>query len=168
MERLTISALKEQLHYCPESGQFTWLVTRNRIKAGDVGGYVRRSGYVRIGIFGRFYMAHRLAWFYMTGAWPEQVIDHINGDPADNSWNNLRDVSPAINAQNRKGAVSGRKHRLPRGVYTQDCNSNYAKPYIARAYVNGRHINGAYHSTIEGAAAEAEALRNEHHRGCAQ
>lgn len=51
-------------------------------------------------------MAHRLAWLYMTGEWPRQEIDHIDGDRANNKWLNLRDVDHATNMQNRRVAQS--------------------------------------------------------------
>jgi len=44
--------------------------------------------------------AHRVAWAIVYGAWPEGVIDHINGDPSDNRIANLRDVTHAVNMRN--------------------------------------------------------------------
>ena len=46
--------------------------------------------------------AHRVAWALVTGAWPAEQIDHINGDRADNRWKNLREVSHALNQRNMK------------------------------------------------------------------
>jgi hypothetical protein len=47
---------------------------------------------------------HRLAWLYVTGAWPKKHLDHINGDRADNRFCNLREADDAANNQNRKRA----------------------------------------------------------------
>lgn len=48
------------------------------------------------------YLAHRFAWFLMTGKWPEGEIDHQNGIPSDNRWINLRDVDRLTNGKNQK------------------------------------------------------------------
>jgi len=71
--------LKEILHYSPETGLFIWLVSlSNRIKAGDDAGFINDiSLYRTITVSGKMYQAHRLAWLYVYGVWPE-YIDHIN------------------------------------------------------------------------------------------
>ena len=48
--------------------------------------------------------AHRLAWFWVHGAWPVGVIDHIDGVTTNNAIANLRDVDHALNMQNLKTA----------------------------------------------------------------
>lgn len=99
--QLTQERLMELFEYNPETGLFTRLVsTNNRVKAGDVAGSARADGYIKIRVDFDMHYAHRLAWLYMTGAWPTKKIDHINGDKADNRWSNLRDVSTSTNAQN--------------------------------------------------------------------
>src|ERR1700730_16891152 len=49
-----------------------------RARVGGTAGGSRPDGYLRIGIGYQRYLAHRLAWLYMTGAWPKKAIDHIN------------------------------------------------------------------------------------------
>lgn len=56
--------------------------------------------YVTIPGWGR-YPAHRVIWKLAYGKDPENVIDHIDGNPANNSLENLRDVPVFMNAQNR-------------------------------------------------------------------
>jgi hypothetical protein len=60
-----------------------------------------RNGYTYLCLNYRNYPAHRVAWLYMTGAWPLNEIDHINGDPSDNSFSNLREANRVQNVRNR-------------------------------------------------------------------
>jgi hypothetical protein len=106
---LTHERLLELLAYDPATGVFTRRVDvggrAKRFKAGTVAGCVDRSvGYVRITVDGRHLWAHRLAWFYVHGAWPLGQVDHINRERVDNRIANLRDVPQAINLQNRADA----------------------------------------------------------------
>ena len=89
--------LKENLEYCPDTGNFTWLVSKNnRVKAGAIASNINYYGYVRIGINGKQYGAHRLAFLWMTGEFPDEC-DHINHQRSDNRWENLRSVTSAEN-----------------------------------------------------------------------
>lgn len=84
-----------------ESGLFYWLVANsNRIAVGDIAGNKDRDGYIRIGINGNNYPAHRLAWLYMTGSFPTKQLDHINHIRDDNRWLNMREVDNRENSRN--------------------------------------------------------------------
>lgn len=99
---ITQERLKELLHYDNATGVFTRKMWRGGTsRAGSVAGASHgKSGYLQMSIDGRLYFAHRLAWLYEYGRWPEHLIDHINGDPADNRIQNLRDVPQIKNMQN--------------------------------------------------------------------
>ncbi len=56
-------------------------------------------------LLGKDYNAHRLAWLYMYGVWPEKLVDHINGRRDDNRIGNLRELSNTENQQNRRRAA---------------------------------------------------------------
>ena len=105
---LTQKELKELLHYNPDTGVFTWLVSgKNRVKVGHAAGCVNSHGYVKITLQGKSYSAHRLAWLYITGDWPKQQVDHINHDKKDNSWGNMREVTPSQNSRNVRALGRG-------------------------------------------------------------
>jgi|ERR1700755_1044893 len=96
---VTQELLKERLIYSPNSGKFYWKVDRGVMKAGEEAG-CKLHGYLIIGIGGSQIPAHRLAWLYMMGSFPDGMIDHINGDRQDNRWINLRAADASINQQN--------------------------------------------------------------------
>jgi len=111
---ITQSELKELLEYNPDTGLFTWIKSNGnrRLKAGDAAGTKMKVGYVRITIQGKNYLAHRLAYLYMTGNFPKNGIDHINHIKDDNRWSNLRDATNSQNNSNRvkqKNNTSGYK-----------------------------------------------------------
>ena len=89
------------LSYDPDTGVFTWKIDRSpRVRQGTIAGTFDTKGYVQIGIQGRLYLAHRLAWMYVHGKWPDTQIDHINRKRNDNRLVNLRLSTQALNNQN--------------------------------------------------------------------
>lgn len=99
---LTFDRLRALLDYDPDTGKFTHRVNPgNGIQAGAEAGYSDRVGYRILRIDRLNYQGHRIAWLYMTGEWPKALIDHINRDPSDNRWANLRDVTASGNQFNR-------------------------------------------------------------------
>jgi hypothetical protein len=98
----TLNYLRSILDYDPfETGLFTWRQqVGRRVRVGEVAGSYDKDGYIVIQIGGVKYKAHRLAYLYMTGEWPEEEIDHKDGDPANNVWSNLRDATRSDNCAN--------------------------------------------------------------------
>lgn len=112
---LSLETLKTYLNYNPETGKFIWLRRpAQRIQIGDEAG-TSTYGYIQIRVLGKIYKAHRLAWFYTHGEWPEYLIDHANGDRSDNRLCNLRQANRTQNAHNSKKRV-GCRSKL-KGVY---------------------------------------------------
>ncbi len=98
---LTQKRLKELLYYDPNTGIFTWRVkTSHRICIGSEAGCINREGYRQIGIEGKLRPAHRLAWLFVYGYFPEHGIDHINRKPGSNQISNLREASQSCNMRN--------------------------------------------------------------------
>jgi len=101
---LTQDRLRELLHYDPDTGVFTWRVFRcGRAMPGAVAGRVS-GAYWCINIDGATFKASRLAWLYMTGSMPENIVDHRDTDKLNNRWKNLRDIPQARNLQNQRKA----------------------------------------------------------------
>lgn len=92
MEDLTQAELKRKLHYDPDTGIFTWKVFSPGITIGKVAGAIS-SGYIRIKVHPSLQYAHRLAWLYVYGYFPEHGTDHINGIKTDNRIANLREAT---------------------------------------------------------------------------
>lgn len=90
--------LKELFYYDPLDGQFVRMCGRYN---GDVAGCKTPTGYISIKINLKSYLAHRLAWLYVNGIWPNQ-IDHISGVKDDNRIANLRSVTSQENMKNSK------------------------------------------------------------------
>lgn len=101
---ITQNRLKELFYYNPETGIFSRLSITNRNQhIGDIVGCEDiQKGYIMIGADGALYLAHRLAFLYMTGEWPKNQIDHINRIKNDNRWCNLREATPRQNGWNKK------------------------------------------------------------------
>jgi hypothetical protein len=102
---ITQEQLKDLLHYDKETGGFTWLVSKGTARKGSEAGSVRiKSGkkYRWIQVLGRQCSAHRLAFLYMTGEFPENDVDHRDGNGLNNEWSNLREATPAENARNQR------------------------------------------------------------------
>ena len=97
---LTQKRLQEQLHYNQNSGIFTWRAVRVGVKFGGIAGHTRNGKYVVIGLDSNLYYAHRLAWLYVHGYFPEGELDHINRVCSDNRIKNLRHVSRKCNRRN--------------------------------------------------------------------
>lgn len=116
----TVEYLRQCLVYNPRTGEFHWRarpVEHFRDKAshkrshvcalwngrfaGKKAGSICFAGYVEIGLDDERYLAHRLAWFYMTGEWPEQEIDHIDLIKNNNRFANLRIATSTENRCNR-------------------------------------------------------------------
>lgn len=130
-----LESLKSLLHYDPGTGIFTWRKSIGPKKKGAVAGLVNGEGYHCIGLAGKKYLAHRLAWLYVYGEEPEGQIDHINHLRADNRISNLRDISDTGNRRNQTRS----KHNT--SGYVGVSFNNTSKLWMAAIGVSGKSIS---------------------------
>jgi len=110
---ITADQARELLDYDPETGVFKWRfrprstfkserawATWNTRFSGSAAGHHDNKGYISIRVLGRLYRAHRLAWLYTYGVWPDIEIDHINRVKTDNRIANLRNATQSQNSAN--------------------------------------------------------------------
>lgn len=161
---LTAEQLRAVLNYDKETGVFTRIQTRQNTRwVGQAAGSVNRIGYCYITVHGSQHLAHRLAMLYVNGKWPAEHVDHINGDPNDNRFCNLREVTHTENMQNRRRARAGSNSGLI-GVHKKSRNA--VKPWSASITVNRKKIHlGCFDIMKDAHTAYVKAKRELHPGG---
>ena len=157
MKPLTQERLREVLDYNPNTGVFIWKVaTANAIKVGSVAGATEGSGYTQIQIDTCLYHAKRLAWLYVFGRWPNDQIDHINGDRQDDRIANLRDVSVAENNMNQR--IPSNNTSGVMGVSWRECR----KKWHAQIGHKKKKIFLGYYKTLSEAISARKAAERQY------
>lgn len=156
---LTAERLRSLMAYDPETGIFVRLVSAGCRAAGSEVGLAHPStptGYVMMGVDGRLYKAHRLAWLYVYGEWPAKDLDHRDGNRANNAIGNLREATESQNAAN-----SGLRRHNTSGFRGVSWNSRAGK-WKAAIVVRGRtrHL-GFFADAAEAGAVYEEAAARE-------
>jgi hypothetical protein len=127
---LTQEKLKEFLSYNKATGEFRWRKRSGRSIVGAVSGWTTNFNYRLIRIKTEDHLAHRLAWLYEYGVWPNGEIDHIDRNRSNNAISNLRvanRVNQGANSPKHKNNTSGF-----RGVFRD------RKRWVAAAWTGGK------------------------------
>ena len=145
---LTQDILKQYVVYHPDTGWFTSTGVKysNKKEGERVGTVHKTKGYRYLTLLGKTYREQRVAFLYMTGRWPEHQVDHINNVKNDNRWCNLRDVSAAVNCQNRRMYVTNKS-----GYKGVVWNKNTEKWQVLCRANGKQHYVGLYENKEEAA-----------------
>ena len=158
-KKVTRERAMELLHYSPVTGVFTWLQNRSGggAKAGKVAGSIGGSGRRYIDVDGKKYAAHRLAFLMVTGQWPNKLVDHIDRDPLNNAWSNLREATHAQNSQNCE--MRARNRSGYRGVSFHKSSGKWTASIKANGVL--KHL-GSFNTKKDAAEAYYAASRELH------
>jgi hypothetical protein len=163
-KNLTLARAREALSYCQETGALHWLIAASsRARVGDVAGYSRADKYRCVRLDGGTYLVHRIAWLLVTGEFPGagMVVDHIDGDPGNNAWSNLRCVTQATNRENMRAAMSNNQTGML-GVSFDRCRGTWK----STIQVEGRQFQIGRFATADEAYAAYLTAKRTHHVGC--
>jgi hypothetical protein len=153
---VTAERLRELFNYDPKTGILTRRFTRGSRIAGSVVGNVAKDGRVQLSVDNNHCRAHRIIWLMVTGSLPLHDVDHVDGNPSNNRWDNLRDVPHKINLQNRQGATKANPLKLL-GV-----QPNHNR-FMANIKIDGKRVYlGTYKTPQEAHAVYLEAKRKYH------
>lgn len=161
-DNLDIATLNRLFNYDPITGRLIWLQRgerdcpdpRERARwngryAGKEAFGIKPNGYREGMIFRVQHRAHRVAWAMFYGEWPQDDIDHINGDRADNRIGNLRVATRSENSRNTKLRCTNSSGRV--GV------SQRRGKWRATIRANNRQHELGIFDTFEEAAAARDA-----------
>lgn len=98
--RATREQFLESMRYDKDQGKLFWKEIRgSRARPGQVVGTEAGSGGGRLqcSFNGKRYQVSHIIWLIETGNWPKGVIDHIDRNPANDRFSNLRDISQRQN-----------------------------------------------------------------------
>jgi len=143
-KKLTQQHLKQLVEYDKDTGIFTRLTPYGDNEIGDIIGFINNRGYMIISLRGKAYLAHRLAWLYITGDDPKEVIDHINQIKSDNRFSNLRDITFSRNLRN-----SSLNKRNKLGVTGVSFREGTKNPYVAKIMVDYKTIHLGRFKTLK-------------------
>jgi hypothetical protein len=132
----TADQVRRKFHYDSATGVFIHRAS------GATAGSRRADGRIALTIGGKSFAAHRIAWLYETGNWPLAEIDHLDGDPGNNRFANLRDVDRKTNMQNQRSAHSDNALGVL-GVHRENDR------FMAQISINGRPKRIGYFDTLE-------------------
>jgi hypothetical protein len=107
-EELTYDYFDELLNYDKESGKLYWKSKSSpysRIIVGEEAGCIRHyktNSYRIVVLKNTPYFVHRIIWLLVHKKWPDDQIDHIDGNSLNNKIQNLKSASNQENCRNQR------------------------------------------------------------------
>ena len=168
-----IEQMRSEVTYNPVTGGFTHAANKYTGHYGQIlmsmagypAGGLSATGYVMVRVLKKKVLANRVAYMLTFGPIPDgMVIDHINGNKADNRIDNLRAVPTYVNAQNRKSAAVTSKTGIL-GVWRVPWGNTGKVKFVSKIREHGKHrqtILGYFDSQEDAHQAYLEAKRELH------
>lgn len=155
--------------YDASTGNLYWRKSpgNNSTKVGGIAGsvfYTKTGVYMRVTIRKKRVLAHRLVWFYVHGAWPEDCVDHRDGNGLNNRIDNLRLATKQQNCHHRKPIPSASGFRGVYRIKKKKESHNQTKFWGAKICLDWKWINLGCFSTKE-EAIEARKIAEAQHYG---
>jgi len=148
---VTAALVREIFSYDPAEGILRWNIRGRAIPFGKpAGASSTRNGHLAVSIGGRDYKVQIIIWLFMTGEWPDRMVDHKDRNKQNNKWDNLRKATRSQNSMNSKlrdDNTSGHK-----GVFLDK------RTGLCHAYINvdGKRISLGWGLTFEEASRRRE------------
>jgi hypothetical protein len=99
---IDIGILREFLSYDPATGSVKWTKKAGRkVVVGAEAGAARKDGRRIVGFMRRRFLLSRVSWALHYGKWPDNEVDHRDGDPSNNRLLNLRAATSSQQKRNR-------------------------------------------------------------------
>lgn len=148
----TVQELRNMLQLDEINGRLFWKTRQNTIagwnnRCAGKETFTRtdRKGYKVGTLLNRHAKAHHVVWALTRGEWPTGIIDHIDGNKANNAPSNLRMASHSQNNFNSKAYRNNRSGL--KGV----CWNKARSKWVAQIAANGTEKHLGYFSSKEDA-----------------
>lgn len=163
--------LRKLLRYDPETGKLFWRQIgmeffknkrlknswNNRFCGKEAMTFLNGKGQKKGSLLSITMSAHRVIWAMQTGAWPENQIDHIDRNPSNNRFENLRLATAGQNMAN----TSSRKGSTSKYLGVSWCKKN--QKWRSRICKNGVYSYlGNYKCEVKAAKAYDQAAKEIH------
>lgn len=137
---ITAKLVRKSFSYNPKEGILRWATHRRGVQFGRRAGYLNKgSGHYSVSVLGHDFYVHVVVWLWVTGRWPNKLVDHRDGDKTNDKWSNLRLATKSQNAMNSKLRSDNRTgvkgvFEQRNGKFTAYIDSNRRRVYLGHAF----------------------------------